>query len=94
MGPRPPGLGGIWDCSDFCVKPGSDIDIWAVDGDVTVAIEVKSRLSQGDVDGFLDTLSRFRLAFPHYGDYLSTGPLPPLKSITAPGLGQLPIPLV
>jgi hypothetical protein len=46
-----------------------EIDIWAVDGDVAVAIEVKSRLSQGDVDGFLDTLSRFRLAFPHYGDY-------------------------
>jgi RecB family endonuclease NucS len=46
-----------------------EIDIWAVDGDVAVAIEVKSRLSGGDVDGFLDTLSRFRLAFPHYGDY-------------------------
>ncbi|MEB3251555.1 MAG: hypothetical protein VKO01_05390 [Cyanobacteriota bacterium] len=46
-----------------------EIDIWAVDGDVAVAIEVKSRLSRGDVDGFLDTLSRFRLAFPHYGDY-------------------------
>ena len=46
-----------------------EIDIWAVDGDVAVAIEVKSRLSRGDVDGFLDTLIRFRLAFPHYGDY-------------------------
>jgi hypothetical protein len=46
-----------------------EIDIWAVDGDVAVAIEVKSRLSRGDVDGFLDTLSPFRLAFPHYGDY-------------------------
>jgi hypothetical protein len=46
-----------------------EIDIWAVDGDVAVAIEVKSRLSRGDVDGFLDTLNRFRLAFPHYGDY-------------------------
>ena len=46
-----------------------EIDIWAVDGDVAVAIEVKSRLSRGDVDDFLDTLSRFRLAFPHYGDY-------------------------
>ncbi len=46
-----------------------EIDIWAVDGDVAVAIEVKSRLSRGDVDGFLDTLSHFRLAFPHYGDY-------------------------
>lgn len=52
-------------------RPGAqmEIDIFAVDGDVAVAIEVKSRLSQRDIDDVLDKLSRFRLAFPHYADY-------------------------
>jgi RecB family endonuclease NucS len=52
-------------------RPGAEmeIDIFAVDGDVAVAIEVKSRLSRQDVDDFLARLSRFRQAFPHYGDY-------------------------
>jgi Holliday junction resolvase-like predicted endonuclease len=52
-------------------RPGAqmEIDIFAVDGDVAVAIEVKSRLSQRDVDDFLDKLGRFRQAFPHYTDY-------------------------
>jgi len=52
-------------------RPGGqmEIDIFAVDGDVAVAIEVKSRLSQRDVDEFLAKLGRFRQAFPHYTDY-------------------------
>ncbi|MGG6238460.1 hypothetical protein ACQ4N7_07440 [Nodosilinea sp. AN01ver1] len=52
-------------------RPGAEmeIDIFAVDGDVAVAIEVKSRLSRQDVDDFLARLDRFRQAFPHYGDY-------------------------
>ena len=52
-------------------RPGAEmeIDIFAVDGDVAVAIEVKSRLSRQDVDGFLARLGRFRQAFPHYTGY-------------------------
>ena len=52
-------------------RPGAEmeIDIFAVDGDVAVAVEVKSRLSLQDVDDFLTRLGRFRQAFPHYTGY-------------------------
>ena len=52
-------------------RPGAEmeIDIFAVDGDVAVAIEVKSRLSRQDVEDFLARLGRFRQAFPHYTGY-------------------------
>ncbi|HSM82167.1 MAG TPA: hypothetical protein VLS96_10795, partial [Nodosilinea sp.] len=52
-------------------RPGAEmeIDIFAVDGDVAVAIEVKSWLSRSDVDDFLARLGRFRQAFPHYTGY-------------------------
>jgi RecB family endonuclease NucS len=52
-------------------RPGAEmeIDIFAVDGEVAVAIEVKSRLSRQDVNDFLERLGRFRQAFPHYADY-------------------------
>ena len=52
-------------------RPGAEmeIDIFAVNGDVAVAIEVKSRLGRQDVDDFLARLGRFRLAFPHYPGY-------------------------
>jgi Holliday junction resolvase-like predicted endonuclease len=52
-------------------RPGAamEIDIFAVNGDVAVAVEVKSRLSRQDVDDFLARLERFRQAFPHYTDY-------------------------
>ncbi|WP_008316994.1 hypothetical protein [Leptolyngbya sp. PCC 6406] len=52
-------------------RPGAEmeIDIFAVNGAVAVAIEVKSRLSQRDVEYFLEKMGRFRLAFPHYSDY-------------------------
>ncbi|MBD2234053.1 hypothetical protein [Phormidium tenue] len=46
-----------------------EIDIFAVDGDVAVAVEVKSRLSHQDVEYFLGCLGRFKLSFPHYADY-------------------------
>jgi len=46
-----------------------EIDIFAVDDDVAVAIEVKSRLAQRDVDEFIAKLGRFKLSFPHYADY-------------------------
>jgi hypothetical protein len=52
-------------------RPGAEmeIDIFAVNGDVAVAIEVKSRLSRQDVEDFLARLERFRQAFPHYSEY-------------------------
>ncbi len=52
-------------------RPGAEmeIDIFAVNGDVAVAIEVKSRLSRQDVVDFLARLDRFKQAFPHYGEY-------------------------
>lgn len=56
-------------------RPGAqmEIDIFAVNGDVAVAIEVKSRLSRQDVDDFLARLGRFRQAFPHYEAYAIFG---------------------
>jgi hypothetical protein len=56
-------------------RPGAqmEIDIFAVDGDVAVAIEVKARLSQRDVSDFLAKLGRFPQSFPHYGDYTLYG---------------------
>jgi hypothetical protein len=41
-----------------------EIDILAVDGDKLVAIEVKSRLTQDDVDAFCEKLKKFKQAFP------------------------------
>ncbi len=56
-------------------RPGAqmEVDIFAVNGEVAVAIEVKSRLSQRDVDEFIAKLGRFKLAFPHYGTYYIYG---------------------
>ena len=52
-------------------RPGAEmeVDIFAVNGDVAVAVEVKSRLSRQDVDDVLARMGRFRQAFPHYTDY-------------------------
>ncbi len=46
-----------------------EIDIFAVDDDVAVLVECKSRLSQDDVDEFIEKLKRFKLSFPHYSTY-------------------------
>jgi hypothetical protein len=46
-----------------------EIDILAVNGDVAVAIEVKSRLAQEDVDNFCEKLKKFKQAFPDRTDY-------------------------
>jgi hypothetical protein len=46
-----------------------EIDIFAVDDDVVVLVECKSRLSQDDVDEFIEKLRRFKLSFPHYSSY-------------------------
>jgi len=46
-----------------------EIDILAIDGEIAVAIEVKSRLSQEDVDNFCQTLARFKQAFHYLSEY-------------------------
>ncbi len=43
-----------------------EIDILAVDDTELVLVECKSRLSKDDVDEFLEKLTRFKNAFPHY----------------------------
>ena len=50
-----------------------EIDILAVDDTEVVLVECKSRLSQDDVDEFLEKLTRFKLAFPHYQNYQAYG---------------------
>ncbi|MGB3308574.1 MAG: hypothetical protein WA939_06425 [Nodosilinea sp.] len=56
-------------------RPGAEmeIDIFAVNGDSAVAVEVKSRLSRQDVEYFLERLERFKQSFPHYADYAIYG---------------------
>ncbi|MCS6812662.1 MAG: DUF3782 domain-containing protein [Cyanobacteria bacterium] len=46
-----------------------EIDILAVDDDVAVIVEVKSRLTQDSVQQCLQTLEQFKAAFPHYATY-------------------------
>ena len=43
-----------------------EVDILAVDESEVVLVECKSRLSKDDVNEFLEKLSRFKEAFPHY----------------------------
>jgi hypothetical protein len=46
-----------------------EIDIFAVDDTVAVAIEVKSRLTQAGINQFIQNLGNFKQAFPAYKDY-------------------------
>jgi hypothetical protein len=50
-----------------------EVDILAVDDTELVVVECKSRLSQDDVDAFLDKLARFKDAFPHYRGFRAYG---------------------
>jgi hypothetical protein len=50
-----------------------EIDILEVDDTDLVVVECKSRLSKDDVDEFIEKLSRFKIAFPHYKDYRAYG---------------------
>jgi len=50
-----------------------EIDILAVDDTELVLVECKSRLSQGDVDEFIEKLNRFKVSFPHYQNYQTYG---------------------
>jgi len=52
---------------------GMEIDILAVDDTDVVLVECKSRLSKDDVDEFLEKLTRFKIAFPHYKNYQTYG---------------------
>jgi hypothetical protein len=46
-----------------------EIDILGVNGDVAVAVEVKSRLAQADIDRFCEKLLSFKQAFPEYANH-------------------------
>jgi hypothetical protein len=52
---------------------GMEIDILAVEDTDVVLVECKSRLSKDDVDEFLEKLTRFKIAFPHYKNYQAYG---------------------
>jgi DNA gyrase/topoisomerase IV subunit A len=54
-------------------KTGKLIGFLAVDETDLVLVECKSRLSKDDVDEFLEKLSRFKEAFPHYKNYQAYG---------------------
>ncbi|MFN5968446.1 MAG: DUF3782 domain-containing protein [Microcystis sp.] len=50
-----------------------EVDILAVDDTDLVVVECKSRLSKDDVDEFIEKLTRFKIAFPHYKNYRAYG---------------------
>lgn len=50
-----------------------EIDILGVDDTDLVVVECKSRLSQDDVDEFIEKLTCFKIAFPHYQNYRAYG---------------------
>jgi hypothetical protein len=50
-----------------------EIDILVVDETEVVLVECKSRLSQDDVDEFLEKLSQFKQAFPLYSNFQAYG---------------------
>ena len=50
-----------------------EIDILAVDTTDVVLVECKSRLSQDDVDEFIEKLQNFKIAFPAYKSYHAYG---------------------
>ncbi|NCQ93589.1 MAG: DUF3782 domain-containing protein [Microcystis aeruginosa LG13-03] len=50
-----------------------EVDILAVDDTDLVVVECKSRLSKDDVDEFIEKLTRFKIAFPHYQNYRAYG---------------------
>ncbi len=50
-----------------------EIDILGVDDTELVLVELLPRLSQDDVDEFIEKLTRFKIAFPHYQNYRAYG---------------------
>ena len=58
--------------SDLSLQTGQDgieIDIFVVDGTEAIAIEVKSKLSQDDVDEHLERLGKFKRLLPRYQSF-------------------------
>jgi len=51
-------------------RPGAalEIDLLAVNTTDCVAVEVKSKLTQADVDKHIERLNKFKIALPHYQD--------------------------
>lgn len=57
--------------SDISVQDGDDgieIDLMVVNGSEAIAIEVKSKLSQADIDEHLERLGKIKLLMPRYRD--------------------------
>ena len=52
---------------------GLEIDLLAINTTVAVLIEVKSKLSQSDVDDHLDRLGKFKRLMPRYQDIQAMG---------------------
>ena len=52
---------------------GLEIDLLAIDTTVAVLIEVKSKLSQSDVDDHLERLGKFKRLMPRYQDVQAMG---------------------
>ena len=50
-----------------------EIDILVVDDTELVLVECKSRLSKDDVDEFIEKLTKFKIAFPHYKNFKAYG---------------------
>ena len=48
-------------------------DILGVDDTELVLVELLPRFSQDDVDEFIEKLTRFKIAFPHYQNYQAYG---------------------
>ena len=46
-----------------------EVDLLAVDDNVAVIVEIKSRLTQNHIRQVLNTLSQFKTAFPHFASY-------------------------
>ncbi|NJN75843.1 MAG: DUF3782 domain-containing protein [Synechococcaceae cyanobacterium RL_1_2] len=56
-----------------------EVDILAINGKELVVVEVKSNLTQAEVDEFLRKLPRFKQAFPAYANYTVYGAVAGIK---------------
>jgi hypothetical protein len=65
--------------------PGArmEVDILAVNGDVAVVVEVKSRLAKEDVDDFCESLQRFKQAFPDWVNHQVYGAVAAMNLLKA-----------
>jgi hypothetical protein len=56
-----------------CGDEGLQIDLLVVDGAEAVLVEVKSKLTQADVDDHLERLGKFKRLMPRYADVRAMG---------------------